>query len=232
MIYIGKHKTKNKEDSYMGSGHELHREYERVGKENFYKEILFECSSEEDMNAKEAEIVDKEFVERKDTYNKILGGGVGGFQEFARLGGFARQKKIKDDKHIFQQYIEKQRKDSINSWKDPSIRKKRIEGAKNYWKTHTPPNTGNKGVLDSHFGKIRIFNDKTGESRFVPSTDKIPDGWRIGCRKLPYNIESLEKLEEIFKYYKENGLDKTKEKYGIKCDRSYLNKLYHKYFNK
>ena len=41
--------------------------------ENFEKTILFECSSEIEMNAKEAEIVNEDFIARDDVYNIELG---------------------------------------------------------------------------------------------------------------------------------------------------------------
>ena len=49
------------------------------------------------MNKKEAELVNEEFVKREDTYNKILGGGVGGCSEFSRIGGKALSEKMKCD---------------------------------------------------------------------------------------------------------------------------------------
>jgi hypothetical protein len=75
---VGAHKTDNKNDEYFGSGLLLKRSVEKHGKENFNKEILFECVTELDMWQKESEIVDEEFVARNDTYNVKLG-GYGGF---------------------------------------------------------------------------------------------------------------------------------------------------------
>ena len=77
-IYIGKHQTNNKDDGYMGSGKILKRAIEKYGVDKFKKEILFECATLEEMNQKEADIVDDEFVARLDTYNIKLG-GQGGF---------------------------------------------------------------------------------------------------------------------------------------------------------
>lgn len=77
-IYIGKHETFNKDDGYMGSGKYLKRSISKYGLENFKREILFECSSEDEMNLKEAELVTEEFCDRKDTYN-ICPGGKGGW---------------------------------------------------------------------------------------------------------------------------------------------------------
>jgi hypothetical protein len=76
-IYIGKHTTSNLEDEYLGSGHYLNRAIKKYRKESFRKEILFVFDNEVDMNEKEKELVDLEFVLREDTYNLVLGGNGG-----------------------------------------------------------------------------------------------------------------------------------------------------------
>jgi hypothetical protein len=48
-IYVGSHKTKNKNDSYMGSGKYLKRAIKKYGLENFTKEILFEYNNPKEM---------------------------------------------------------------------------------------------------------------------------------------------------------------------------------------
>jgi len=73
-FYIGCHKTKVKDDGYMGSGILIKRAIEKYGVENFKKEILAECSSSEDMYAKEKELV----VLCENSYN-MKHGGDGGF---------------------------------------------------------------------------------------------------------------------------------------------------------
>ena len=231
MIYIGKHKTSNINDQYMGSGLWLKREQKRLGIENFNKEILFECSSEEEMNKKEAELVNEEFVKREDTYNKILGGGVGGCSEFSRIGGKALSEKMKCDQNLREQYSEKQRQISIRNWNNPQVRQKRIEREKEYWKTHTPPGLGKKGQLCHNYGKIRIFNDETQECKQIDKTDKIPDGWRRGFRPLPYGIKSLSELKEIFDYFTENGWEDTMKQFPtLSCSYSDIKRLYNRYF--
>ena len=77
-IYIGKHQTSNINDNYLGSGKLLRKAIEKYGKESFKKEILHVFDNEEDMNVKEAELVDEEFCLREDTYN-ICPGGKGGW---------------------------------------------------------------------------------------------------------------------------------------------------------
>lgn len=77
-IYVGCHKTRNLDDGYIGSGTILKRAIEKYGIENFDKEILFVFDTPEEMFAKEAEIVDKIFIELDTNYN-LLEGGCGGF---------------------------------------------------------------------------------------------------------------------------------------------------------
>lgn len=76
-FYVGKHKTEDKDDDYFGSGVLLDRAIKKHGKKNFVKELLFECETEEEMNRRETDIVDEDFVARDDTYNVMLGGNGG-----------------------------------------------------------------------------------------------------------------------------------------------------------
>lgn len=76
-IYIGQHQTKNLDDGYMGSGKRIIRSINKHGIENFDKEILHIFETQEEMNAKEAELVTEEFCLREDTYNLSIGGCAG-----------------------------------------------------------------------------------------------------------------------------------------------------------
>ena len=73
-FYIGKHETKNINDSYMGSGRVLKDAIKKYGKENFIKEILFVFETREEMNQKEKDLITEDFVNRNDTYNVGVGG--------------------------------------------------------------------------------------------------------------------------------------------------------------
>lgn len=73
-FYIGKHETKNLNDSYYGSGKAIKEAIRKYGIENFEKELLFIFDNENDMNLKEKELITEEFINRKDTYNLGIGG--------------------------------------------------------------------------------------------------------------------------------------------------------------
>jgi len=73
-FYIGKHQTYDLNDNYMGSGKLIKRAIEKHGIKNFTKEILHVFNSEEEMNAKEKELV----ILTEDSYN-LCPGGRGGF---------------------------------------------------------------------------------------------------------------------------------------------------------
>jgi hypothetical protein len=91
-IYIGSHKTKNQNDGYMGSGKYLNRAIAKSGIENFTKEILFVFDNPAEMYAKEAEIVNEDFLVEENTYNLKLG-GFGGFDfiNLHKLNGFSNK---------------------------------------------------------------------------------------------------------------------------------------------
>lgn len=88
-MYIGKHKTIDLDDGYMGSGIHVSRALQKYGKENFRKEWLMFCEDEEEMNYMERVFVDQTWVDRSDTYNLTLG-GEGGSGKGALNGMFGK----------------------------------------------------------------------------------------------------------------------------------------------
>ncbi len=161
-IYIGKHQTKNLDDGYMGSGKRLRYAMKKYGAENFKKEILFVFETELEMNTKEAELVNEEFVGRDDTYN-ICFGGQGGWSYInneildkearisaGRLGGiaFGKSYRLKNPKHP----------KAMGPGKGCHL----------------------KGTDSPVFGKIWITNEI--ENRKIYPHESIPEGWRIGGR--------------------------------------------------
>lgn len=184
-IYVGKHQTKDLNDGYMGSGKRLRRAIAKYGIENFKKEILFYFDNEQDMNAKEAELVTEEFCLREDTYN-LCSGGHGGFSYINRVGlrtiGHTEETNTKRSKTL------SGRSPSQNTIE--AVKKAHADGKYKY------SNTKGKNISEDHKRKISVANSKlTGEknSQFgsfwitngcdnkkIRNTTEIPDGWYKG----------------------------------------------------
>lgn len=73
-IYIGFHKFVSFDDGYLGSGKLMRRAIEKYGSENFTREVLYVFDTPEEALAKEAELVNENFIKRVDVYNLALGG--------------------------------------------------------------------------------------------------------------------------------------------------------------
>lgn len=72
--YIGRHSTKNINDSYMGSGIGIKNAIKKYGIENFTKEIILETTSSELLWELEKEIVNADIVNDPLSYNMAYGG--------------------------------------------------------------------------------------------------------------------------------------------------------------
>lgn len=77
MRYLGQ-KSFNQKDwkTYLGSGMAFKKALNKYGRENFQKNIIYICYSEEELNQTEYELsVYLDVVESKDWYNLVFGGG-------------------------------------------------------------------------------------------------------------------------------------------------------------
>jgi len=211
-IYIGKHKTNDINDDYMGSGKILNKAIEKYGINNFKKEILFECSNEEEMNQKEAEIVNDEFIKRNDVYNLKIG-GEGGFDYvnntkqnlYDRTKPETFKKYQMNGKKLYKRTLEK-RISEPNF--DKEFRKRISEGLKGWYKENESWWLGKKhkqesiqkmkddkqknhpqaGSKNSQYGKIWIYNDKLQLSKSIYKeklNEYINKGWKKG-RKIKF----------------------------------------------
>lgn len=103
MFYIGKHQTEDLNDTYLGSGVYLKRAITKYGKCNFKKEVLYVFDSEEEMNAKEKEIINESLLKDPLCYNLMLGGEGGDtWSRFGRKHSDETKKKISEK---VQQYL-------------------------------------------------------------------------------------------------------------------------------
>jgi hypothetical protein len=199
-IYIGKHQTNNLDDGYMGSGKILRRAQSKHGLENFMKKILHVFDTEEEMNAKEKELVTEEFCLREDTYNLCVG-GQGGFSYLNRNGlnlygrngndGYGaenlraaskrhRERFTRDPEYAFQ-YKEAiragvkahyERNGGVGTFRGKihTEETKRLIGVKN--------SKAQQGSKNSQFGSVWITNGT--ENKKIKSVDLIPEGWFKG----------------------------------------------------
>lgn len=203
-IYIGSHKTNNLDDGYMGSGKYLRYAQEKHGIENFEKKILFVFDNPADMYAKEAELVDIEFIAENNTYNLK----VGGFGGWDYVNSNLTKKQIKEralagrhatDKILQERYGNNWRKSlselAINGLKeklnrDPEYLKRRAipkYGKANgmHGKTHSKSARENisasqTGTGNSQYGTMWIYSELEKKCMKIKKCDQVPEGWKPG----------------------------------------------------
>ena len=159
------------------SNEDVNNMYNTYGIENFKKEIIAECSSFEEMNELEKELVNHEFVQNPNTYNHSIGGSY----------GWKNCLKYKSEEEIYA--IRKNASDAIiNLMKDPEYRKQHAEKIsirlKQYWKE----NGHNwEGKTHSEETKRKMSNAKKGhKGKTSPNkgkTWKLVDGKRVWIDK-------------------------------------------------
>ena len=144
--YIGKHKTSDPFDNYMGSGTLIRRAISRYGIENFEKEILDYAENDNHLNILESEYVSEDVVNDPNCYNMKIG-GYGGFDHLNKIEIKSQIMEIKRFKESL--WSEEKRKE-INYKKGSSAR-----GERNFW-------YGKKrsGELSPMFGKQRTQETK------------------------------------------------------------------------
>lgn len=96
-FYVGVHKG-FVDDNYLGSGTQLKLAIKGYGRTCFKREVVKVCLDADDAYELEGLIVDKEFVERLDTYNLALGGR-GREGEMATEDSKVKMRKPKSEAH-------------------------------------------------------------------------------------------------------------------------------------
>jgi group I intron endonuclease len=179
-IYVGAHKTENKNDDYMGSGLLLRKAIQKYGIENFDKTILYEAKNEQEMFSKEKQLI----TIGKNSYN-LKQGGNGGWDYVnksgqnnksnqCRLGGLAssgfRGKKHKEEskKKIGEAKIDNK------IWVG---RKHKEETRKKMSETHREKEN-HFGEKNSQYGTMWITNGL--ENKKIKKGQEIPKNWRAG----------------------------------------------------
>ena len=188
MIYVGCHITENLDDGYLGSGKYFKNALEKYGRDNFEREILFECKEEEEMYSKEEEIVDEIFVARLDTYNITLGGKSGGFYYINKyglnkqngiLGAAAYKEKIENDLE-FRKEVSIKLSNSLKLYHE--INENAFKGKRHTEDSKRKIGKANslhqKGEGNSQYGTMWITNGV--DSKRMKKEESIPEGWYKG----------------------------------------------------
>lgn len=193
-IYVGKHKSaKNPfENGYYGSGKQITAAIKKYGIENFKKEVLHYCKDDDEMAARELEIVTEDFVKRPDTYN-MHKGGYGGWDHYngsgqhsanSSKGGKIAAKKLNE-------FIAEQKANNTEWWQNwyaSVVEQNRVKN-NNGWCNHTPEEYQARrktqsaittGPGNSQYGRIWISNVLTKEVKRCNINEVIPEGWARG----------------------------------------------------
>lgn len=187
-IYIGCHKTKDPNDNYLGSGKLLKAAIEKYGIENFKKKILFVFDTEQEMFAKEAELVTEEFCKSDENYN-LCSGGSGGWSYLNRERlNISENQKIAAVKHshiglsVMNKPENKYKKLLALEKANKKRNKKTFFGKSHSDETKKQMSLSHQGKHDgsknSQYGTMWITNGI--ESRKIKKVDTIPEGWYKG----------------------------------------------------
>jgi hypothetical protein len=186
-FYIGMHETNNLKDGYLGSGKRLKRAIRYHGKEFFEREILHFCNSRDEMIDKEVELVDEEFIKRKDIYNLVKGGTCGFLNKAycvkGGLNSWSKTLRLKwKDPEFVKEQVKLRSKTCTRLHKDGILKRVDWTGKKHTAKTIAKMKESQKGkqsgAKNSQYGTCWITNEK--ESKKIYKGDLIPEGWRLG----------------------------------------------------
>jgi hypothetical protein len=207
------HQTTDLNDGYLGSGVILRKAIKKYGLAAFSKEILFVFDNEEDMRAKEVELVSETMVVNSDTYN-LTKGGKGGFYYINSNGlglrtgstlSLESRDKIRQKKIGTKASIETKEKLRQSSIKNNTIKH-------TYASKRLPKNAGHKQAIsnsvisyyennleacvqrDLNLARARTLSDHSD----VVWKDNISKGlktaWNSGKRKKPeFNYTAIQK---------------------------------------
>lgn len=178
LIYIGKHKTTDIDDGYMGSGTKLIKAIRKQGVGSFEKEILFSFDTPEEMDSKEKELVNEEFISRKDTYNMKIGDD-GGWDHINANKIYYNSKRAKTRSNRTAEEIElekRNRSKAVSGENNPMFGVRRFgEESPNFGRK--PSDLCIKMSIESNRGKIVAKHKDTGEiKRFDRNDPMLVDG--------------------------------------------------------
>ena len=230
-IYIGQHQTDNLNDGYIGSGVELNLDIKKFGKNNFKREILFDFDSFEEMDNKERELVNEDFVARSDTYNLCVGGRDirGNITFLGKHHTEETRRKISEAKSKNPQVGDANGMFNRHWYYNPTTLEQKpfFEGEQplGWIRGHIQVQTNEVVKQREIFkhatdGLVRAWNTFTLKTRYFKPGEELPDGWVFGAPSL-----SEETKDKISKATKE-AMWKNRD---INSVIKYYNELYSAY---
>ena len=204
-IYIGMHTTFNLNDGYLGSGKIIKRAIEKYGRENFKRNILFLCSSKEELVSLEKKYVTEDFLsENKDRIYNLTRGGGGGFAYINKMGlgvpiylqkvdTVARNKKAIESKrkkmsdpifrNVVGSIIRKRVLEYYDSRNHVGHMKGKLLSEESKRKIGINSALCQKGEGNSQYGKCWVFNSVFKESKRIKKEELniwLSQGWLKG----------------------------------------------------
>lgn len=175
-IYIGVHKTEDLDDNYLGSGTYLLNAIKKYGRENFSKDIIAICDTEEEMYKLEEDLVCQAFLTFFSTYN-IVEGGHGGASP-GLLGGIKTKELYKDPNtsRIIKEKISLSLKETIKT--NGGFFKSHIHKENSKKNIGEKNKIAQKGDKNSQYGTFWITNEVINKK--IKLLEEVPRGWRKG----------------------------------------------------
>lgn len=185
-FYIGKHKTKNLDDGYMGSGKLIQRAIKKHGVENFKKEILHIFETEAEMNEAEKRLV----ILSEDSYN-LCPGGHGGF-------GYINSNNLNNKNHDTEIANNKRSAFMKEFIKKPGAREKLLTELRRAHKegklAHT--HVGNRGLVDENMRRKASSPDAIEKRKQTYKTTDHQKGEKNSQFGRPKSEETKQKIRE------------------------------------
>jgi hypothetical protein len=167
----------------MGSGKVIKRAIEKHGIDNFTKDVLEFFDSDEDMYAREKEVVTEEFLSRSDVYN-LRRGGTGGFDYINKHGlGTAPKSTNSVYKHKLSEWGRRGALVKNNKYRDfRNIGNKSFLGRSHSDESKRLIGSSNSklqsGTKNSQYGSMWITDGV--QNKKIPKDTALPLGFRKG----------------------------------------------------
>jgi hypothetical protein len=176
----------------MGSGKHLRYAIEKYGVKNFAKEILFQFDNEEEMNAKEAELVTEEFCLREDTYN-ICPGGHGGWGYINNNDEIVSKRDTYENKLLGRIAANKKIEQKYGSLSELA----RVAGAKGN-KSYSEKYKNDEVFRDEMINKLKLANEKSQseESRLKRKQTMASNNHGKGSKNSQFGKRWIFSIEE------------------------------------